>query len=223
MSAGYNPRTKRPFVCTHHNCKGGSGATEGFDGWNHTGPVSNMGGSRATDPEIFELAYPYRLLEYQLAADTGGAGQWRGGLGAVLRWRVDSTEVQCVTVGSGMTEETRAFGLFGAKPGSLPRMKVTRRDGSEKALGVNRFYDVARDDVFELHSQGGGGFGDPLARAPELVLEDVRNDYVTVRAALVEYGVVIDGANGAQSVNYQASAQERARRCQDKMSTKSIS
>jgi N-methylhydantoinase B/oxoprolinase/acetone carboxylase alpha subunit len=79
MSAGFNPRTQRPFVCTHHNCKGGSGATEGYDGWNHTGPVSNMGGSRATDPEIFELAYPYQLLQYELAPDTGarrGAAAW---------------------------------------------------------------------------------------------------------------------------------------------------
>src|SRR5258707_476373 len=63
MSAGHNPRTGRAFVCTHHNCKGGSGATEGYDGWNHTGPVSNMGGSRATDPEIFEMAWrlPVRM------------------------------------------------------------------------------------------------------------------------------------------------------------------
>ena len=133
MSAGFNPRTQRPFVCTHHNCKGGSGATEGYDGWNHTGPVSNMGGSRATDPEIFELAYPYQLLQYELAPNTGGAGKWRGGLGAVLRWRVDSAEVQCVTVGSGMLEETRAFGLFGAHPGSLPTMQMTSRDGASKS------------------------------------------------------------------------------------------
>ena len=110
------------MVCTHHNCKGGSGATEGFDGWNHTGPVSNMGGSRATDPEIFELAYPYKLLQYEYAPDTAGAGKWRGGTGAIVRWRVETPDVQCVTVGSGMLENTRAFGLLGAKPGSLPTM-----------------------------------------------------------------------------------------------------
>jgi N-methylhydantoinase B len=135
MTAGMNPRTGRPFVCTHHNCKGGSGATEGYDGWNHTGPVSNMGGSRATDPEIFELAYPYRLFEYELAPDTAGAGKWRGGLGAVLRWRVETPEIQCVTVGSGMLEETQAFGLFGGKPGSLPIMRVIGREGNARELG----------------------------------------------------------------------------------------
>jgi N-methylhydantoinase B len=64
MTAGKNPYTGWSFVCTHHNCKGGAGATEGYDGWSHNGPVSNMGGSRATDPEIFESAYPYQLLDY---------------------------------------------------------------------------------------------------------------------------------------------------------------
>ena len=109
MTAGFNPRTRRRFVCTHHNCKGGSGATEGFDGWNHTGPVSNMGGSRATDPEIFELAYPYTLLQYEFAPDTAGAGKWRGGTGAIIRWRVEAPNVECVTVGSGMLEETQSL------------------------------------------------------------------------------------------------------------------
>ena len=212
MSAGFNPRTKRLFVCTHHNCKGGSGATEGFDGWNHTGPVSNMGGSRATDPEIFELAYPYQLLRYELAPDTGGAGKWRGGLGAVLCWRVESPDVQCVTVGSGMHEKTRPFGLFGGYPGSLPRMQVTDREGVKRELGVNRFYEIACGDVFELHSQGGGGFGDPLERAPELVLADVVNGYVTIDGARHDYGVVIDCADSTWRINEAATSLERAHR-----------
>jgi N-methylhydantoinase B len=214
MSAGYNPRTKRAFVCTHHNCKGGSGATEGYDGWNHTGPVSNMGGSRATDPEIFELAYPYQLLQYELAPDTGGAGKWRGGLGAVLRWRVDSQEVQCVTVGSGMQEKTRSFGLFRGKPGSLPRMQVTSRDGRTKQLDVNRFYEVADGDVFELHSQGGGGYGDPLQRTPELVMEDILNGYLTKEAALADYGVVIETGHDEPRIDHAGTAEERSRRNQ---------
>lgn len=210
MSAGTNPRTGRAFVCTHHNCKGGSGATEGYDGWNHTGPVSNMGGSRATDPEIFELAYPYRLFEYELAPDTGGAGQWRGGTGAVLRWRVESPNVQCVTVGSGMLEQTRAFGLFGGKPGSVPIMRVVGGDGSIRRLALNQFSEVKEGDVFELVSQGGGGFGDPFMRSAERVRDDVANGLVSMEKAAQEYGVVLERRDREIVIDRDATAEKRA-------------
>jgi N-methylhydantoinase B len=219
MTAGFNPRTKRPFVCTHHNCKGGSGATEGYDGWNHTGPVSNMGGSRATDPEIFETAYPYRLLQYEYAPDTAGAGKWRGGTGAIVRWRVESNDVQCVTVGSGMLEETRPFGLLGAQPGSLPIMQVTSRDGTRRNLQVNAFHTVSEGDVFEIVSQGGGGFGNPLERDPERVLQDVVNGFVSIEKALAEYGVVIKRAGEEMELDREATQQARAR--DDKGSSRS--
>ncbi len=212
MSAGRNPRTARPFVCTHHNCKGGSGATEGYDGWNHTGPISNMGGSRATDPEIFELAYPYRLFQYELAADTAGAGKWRGGTGAVLRWLVETPEIQCVTVGSGMLEETRAFGLFGGKPGSIPVMRVTNAQGETRELGVNRFYEISKGDVFELISQGGGGFGDPFERDPEEVLSDVVNGLVSIEKALEEYGVALKTRNENIVIDLDETVKHRSRK-----------
>jgi N-methylhydantoinase B len=210
MTAGKNPRTGRAFVCTHHNCKGGSGATEGYDGWNHTGPVSNMGGSRATDPEIFELAYPYRLFEYEFAQDTAGAGKWRGGVGAVLRWKVETPEIQCVTVGSGMLEETRSFGLFGGKPGSLPVMRVTGAGGKTREIGVNRFYDISQGDVFELISQGGGGFGDPFERPPEQVRDDVVNGFVSVARALEDYGVALKRQDRELIIDFEETLKHRS-------------
>lgn len=212
MTAGFNPRTGKNFVCTHHNCKGGSGATEGYDGWNHTGPVSNMGGSRATDPEIFEIAYPYRLLQYEYAPDTGGAGKWRGGTGAVLRWCVETSDVQCVTVGSGMLEDTRAYGLLGGQPGSIPNMRVVGSDGNIRQLQVNAFHAIGAGDTFELISQGGGGFGNPLERDPTEVLRDVINGFVTAARALADYGVVIAGEPGEFSIDLQGTAKERSSR-----------
>jgi N-methylhydantoinase B len=212
MTAGFNPRTRRPFVCTHHNCKGGSGATEGFDGWNHTGPVSNMGGSRATDPEIFELAYPYKLLQYEFAPDTAGAGKWRGGVGAILRWRVETSDIQCVTVGSGMLEKTRAFGLLGAQPGSLPTIRVTSGDGTQRELGLNAFHAIHDGDTFLIVSQGGGGFGDPLEREPEQVMRDVVEGYVSAEKALADYGVVMVGVDGAYGIDSEATRSERLQR-----------
>jgi N-methylhydantoinase B len=212
MTAGFNPRTGKTFVCTHHNCKGGAGATEGYDGWNHTGPVSNMGGSRATDPEIFEIAYPYRLLQYEYATDTGGAGKWRGGTGAVLRWRVETPDAQCVTVGSGMLEETRAYGLLGGQPGSIPDMRVVGVDGNTRKLQVNAFHSIGAGDIFELISQGGGGFGDPLERDAAAVLQDVVNGLVSMEKALADYGVVIAGGLGEMALDLLGTDKERAAR-----------
>jgi len=171
--------------------------------------VSNMGGSRATDPEIFEVAYPYTLLQYEFAQDTGGAGKWRGGVGAVLRWRVETPQIQCVTVGSGMREETRSFGLFGGKPGSLPRMRVTGA-AAEKQLGVNQFYEISQGDVFELISQGGGGFGDPFERAPEQVKDDVLNGFVSMERALQDYGVFLKRQDGELVVDLEQTRKYRS-------------
>ena len=133
-------------------------------------------------------------------------------MGAVLRWQVDTPEIQCVTVGSGMLEETRAYGLLGARPGSLPRMKIISRDGAERELGVNAFQSVHEGDTFELISQGGGGFGDPLERDPDRVLRDVADGLVSEQAALVDYGVTIIGIDDDKKIDCQATQQERARR-----------
>jgi N-methylhydantoinase B len=208
MTAGRNPRTGRSFVCIHHNCKGGAGATYGYDGWNHIGPISSMGGARATDPEIFELAYPYQLLEYELAKDTGGAGKWRGGLGVVCRWRVETEQLRCVTVGGGMREETRSFGLFGAKSAPATIMRVFGQDGSRKELEVNQFYEISQGDIFEVVSQGGGGFGDPFERPPEQVRDDVRCGFVSAERALEDYGVVLKGAE--VNIDWEETVKKRA-------------
>jgi N-methylhydantoinase B len=111
-----------------------------------------------------------------------------------------------------MLEETRAYGLLGAKPGSLPRMKIIARNGAERVLNVNAFQSVGEGDTFELVSQGGGGFGDPLERDPDRVLCDVIEGLVSKQAALADYGVAIAGADGGSKVDWQATRQERARR-----------
>ena len=121
-----------------------------------------------------------------------------------MRWRVETPEIQCVTVGSGMLEETRAFGLLGGQPGSLPNMKVIPRDGTTRQLGVNAFHAIAEGDTFELVSQGGGGFGDPLERDADQVMQDVVNGIVSVEGARADYGVVVDGAEGNCKIDCQA-------------------
>jgi N-methylhydantoinase B len=133
-------------------------------------------------------------------------------MGAIIRWRVEASDVECVTVGSGMLEETRAFGLLGANPGSLPTMQITSGDGSQRRIGVNAFHAVHEGDTFEIVSQGGGGFGDPLERDPDQIRRDVVDGFVSADSALAEYGAVIVGADGDPTIDWQSTRDVRSHR-----------
>jgi N-methylhydantoinase B len=130
----------------------------------------------------------------------------------VLRWRVESKDVQCVTVGSGMLEKTRAFGLFGGKPGSLPIMRIVGSDGAIRKLPLNQFSEVKAGDVFELVSQGGGGFGDPFMRSADRVRDDVANGLVSMEKAVEDYGVVLERHGRDIVIDQDATAKKRAAR-----------
>src|ERR1051326_7235063 len=170
---GYNPRTRRRFVSIHHFCKGGGGATEGIDGWNHVGPISSMGGARAPDPERHEMTCPYFLETYEYLRDSGGPGKWRGGLGVRYRFRVLADNVQFVAAGGGLRQETAPFGAPDGWPAPLSVLTLERAGDASERLDVNLRYVLNRGDVVEILANGGGGFGDPLTRDPEAVLRDV--------------------------------------------------
>ena len=89
-------------------------------------------------------------------------------------------------------------------------MKVISRDGTQRELGVNAFHAIDQGDTFEIVSQGGGGFGDPLERDPDHVLQDVIDGLVSEGAALADYGVAIAGADGDRKINLQATQQTLA-------------
>jgi N-methylhydantoinase B len=91
-------------------------------------------------------------------------------------------------------------------------MKIISRDGAQRELAVNVFHAVDEGDTFELVSQGGGGFGDPLERDPDRVLRDVIDGLVSEGAALADYGVTIASADGDRKVDWPATEQERSRR-----------
>lgn len=189
---GINPRTGRPFGDLHFLGKGGSGATEGFDGWDHLAPANTLGGLRSPDPELHELDTPYLLEELEYLPDSAGGGQWRGGLGVRYRWKVQADDIACATYGSGFMQETIPVGLLGGRPGIVQKLTLTRQGGESAQIETNSFYKASSGDVFEVVSSGGGGFGDPHLREAHLVLRDVRDGVVSVDAAREVYGVEID-------------------------------
>ncbi|WP_037370836.1 hydantoinase B/oxoprolinase family protein [Amycolatopsis orientalis] len=189
---GTNPRTGRHFGDLHFLGKGGSGATEGFDGWDHLSPSNTLGGLRSPDPELHELDTPYLLEELEYLPDSAGAGQWRGGLGVRYRWRVLADDIACATYGSGFLPETAPVGLLGGQPGIVQRLTLTRAGAEPVEVDSNSFCTLNKGDVVEVIASGGGGFGDPRLRPAEMVLRDVREGVVSIEAARTAYGVDID-------------------------------
>lgn len=192
IGAGFNPRTKRPFACIHHFAKGGSGATYGFDGWNHISPISSMGGSRVPDPELHEMVTPHYILEYQYQKDSAGAGRWRGGFGVNYKVRFEAEGTRLALTAGGLFEETVPFGLAGGKSAPRSGMLFHRADGSTVNFGAMAAYGPAKGDVLEVASAGGGGYGDPFERPAEDVLKDVRDELISLDRAKSEYGVVVN-------------------------------
>lgn len=191
-SAGINPRTGRPFAEIHFMSKGGGGATEGFDGWDHVGTVVCLGGLRSPDPELHELVNPFLVLKYEYWPDSAGPGRWRGGMGVQYRWRCLADGIPFANFGSGMRDETAPVGILGGKGAPRSAGLIQRADGTVVETDVNTFYVMNAGDEWEIWNSGGGGFGNPKERPVERVHADVLDGLVSVEAARRDYGVVID-------------------------------
>ena len=148
----------------YETVSGGSGAGGVFDdhgalvgGFDGTSVVqTHMTNSRLTDPEVLEFRFPVRLLGYALRRDSGGAGRWSGGQGGVRR--VQFLEPMAASILSNGRAHP-AFGMAGGQNGALGINRVRRADGSVELLEHIGQAQMAKGDVFEIHTPGGGGFG----------------------------------------------------------------
>ncbi len=192
--SGQDPRRGRPYVdILFLALKGGSGGTWGADGYDHIGLINCAGGILAQDYEMFEIHDPHRLLKHEYLADSAGAGRWRGGLGVETEFEILGENATGVAFGDGVEEEARAFGLFGGRPGARNEIRLTFPDGSVRVPKSKEIVrGIPRGTRYSQKAGGGGGYGEPFERPAEAVLEDVRNELVSVEAAREDYGVWID-------------------------------
>jgi N-methylhydantoinase B len=192
--SGHDPRFNRPYVDILFNAlKGGSGATQGYDGYDHIGLINCAGGILAQDPEMFELQTPNILVKHEYATDSAGAGRWRGGLGVETIIRLEGENSKGVVFGDGIDEEARAFGLFGGQAGSINEMEfIFPGDRCHKPQSKELVPDIPKGTVLRQVAGGGGGYGDPLQRPIEQVSIEVRNGILSVHRAQADYGVVLD-------------------------------
>ena len=140
--------------------------------------------------EFIESYFPLRIERYETVPDSGGAGLHRGGNGLSVAYRfLCDGEV-------GIHDErwlTHPWGVNGGQPGMRSSKRLVRADGSEEWLPAKaESVRVKAGDLLYFNTWGGGGWGDPYARDPQLVLADVRRGLVS-REGARRYGVVLDG------------------------------
>ncbi len=140
--------------------------------------------------EFIESYFPLRIERYETIPDSGGAGLHRGGNGLSVAYRfLCDGEI-------GIHDErwlTYPWGVLGGETGMRSTKRLVRGDGSEEWLPAKvEGIKVKAGDLLYFNTWGGGGWGDPYARDPELVRADVERKLVTAEGAR-RYGVVIAG------------------------------
>lgn len=159
--------------------------------------------------EVIEAENPVMIEEYAFIADSGGAGRFRGGLGVVRQWRIltDSVTVQL----RADRHKKGPWGLFGGRSGRTTHLSVQPANGGEPWIPPPKGrIELRRNDVLRAEMAGAGGFGEPLERDPAKVVEDVRQEKLTLAHARSEYGVVIDRKGDRLELNEEATRRLRA-------------
>lgn len=189
---------------------GGAGARSFADGFSHAGQITSFASSLG-NVESAEWKAPILYLFRKRLIDSGGAGRFRGGLTAMTAVIPRQTGgVQLNATNTAGTIYSNAFGLHGGYPGVGSQSLVVRGVNLdtifETANTLDTFHDLngsphfldskasetlSRNDALVFFAPGGGGYGDPIERAPELVVEDIRYERVSQLYARELYGVVL--------------------------------
>ena len=207
---GTHPRTGGLFIdnsadtiAAHCN------AVRGCDGWGSMN--ASFGNLIRATAEINESIFPQRQLARDFITDSGGAGEYRGGLGTLYRKQLLApARVYAYVVG----RKYPMPGVAGGRPGSPNRLELRVGGPREDAGERTRLVAHEAGEAIAYHYGGGGGWGDPLARDPARVLDDVLDEYVSLESARDDYGVVLTGslAEVTLAVDGPATAALRARR-----------
>jgi N-methylhydantoinase B len=188
---------------------GGSGGRYYADGEDTIHVVPD---SRNLPTEFTEARFPFRVESLSLATDSGGAGQYRGGLGYEKHIRM-LKDAHFMSIA-----DRSILACWGVKGGLAGQpFRVTIDPGGPAEREVDALADaepVRSGEVIRIRTTGGGGWGDPLLRDPELVVRDVVWHKVSPEAALAAYGVVLTGSVDHDTLGYDAAATaaERDRR-----------
>ena len=181
---------------------GGEGARPVRDG--QDGIQCHVQNTENAPIEEVEAAYPVRIVRYELVPDSEGPGRYRGGLGLRRDYLFPYSE-STFTILADRVEEP-PWGLGGGQAGRCGQYLLSAK--VTKSLPCRTVIRVPQGAFVSIRSPGGGGFGPPNERDPELVLADVRAGKISLERAQDVYQVVIK----ERSVDTAATAELRARK-----------
>jgi N-methylhydantoinase B len=176
---GEDPRTGRNFIWHLFHARPGGGASGQGDGWSSIGEWHSVGGLKFGSIEVAEARFPLHFRHHEFLPDSGGEGQFRGGLGVALDLVFETEKVaRGNTAGEGVRHGS--CGMLGGKDGKPHRYQLLSadkppRDISTKETGIK----ILPGDCLAIRSAGGGGYGPPERRAPEARERDRREGLVT--------------------------------------------
>lgn len=201
---GY-PRTRKGLGGVQYELQntslGGTSRNDGTFGamaMNHVTPSTSL--------EILESEYPVRITRFEPLCDSAGPGMYRGGMGYVREYLLLDDAKLSIRMSQF---RFGGWGVHGGK-GPLRPARALLDAGAETEELLPPLYtrDLVAGQRYAVETSGGGGYGDPMQRDPELVLADVQNGYVSIARAAEDYGVVIDPETGTVDVEKT----EKARR-----------
>ncbi len=181
-------RTGRRVMAAIGPITGGAGGNPYGDGTEGSG--ANASFLKNTPVEINEAEVPFKILRYGLTRDSGGAGKHRGGNAIEMIFQAHAPNTR-VTARNRDRSRFSSWGVLGGKAGSHSRFVLNPGSNHEVNLGNVDILTIGPGDVVHIGSGGAGGWGDPLERDPQAVLQDIRRGFVSREAAERLYGVVL--------------------------------
>ncbi|RLF22981.1 MAG: 5-oxoprolinase [Thermoprotei archaeon] len=203
LIGGVDPESGKAWVF-YETVAGGYGGRHGLDGVDAV--HCNMTNTMNTPIEVIEGELPLLFTRYEIRPGSGGAGKWRGGMGVIRSFRILAGRALVTIVGERV--KRRPWGLCGGLPGEAAKYYVVRKDGSIVHLGSKGSVVVHEGDEVVVETAGGGGYGDPLERNPEAVLQDYLNGLIAAEDAVNIYGVVIK----EQRIDYEETMKLRSKK-----------